>query len=338
MESESSPVFKVARVLWFPMSVNAVALGAACCIAFWLWTWLAAAVLGHAEYRLAMTCAGLFEDSVVQWLMTGVVPERLGLVGDDRYRWIFALQAVGAYGIWAIGGVAIARVTAVRIARDEYITIKEALAFAWSTRFTALLYAPAIGMSMLFLGVAIFGIGLVGQIPYVGWLASTLLLPVVVFFVILVRILAWAGVLSMGMTAGAIAAEKKGTWDSVAKAFNYLFARPLSVLFYVVLLYFFVRIVQGILLDGANLREHAAAWLVPFGPSEVYPKIVTGDLADLTGTERFFAWLHAAVFRLIDALIAGAVLSWVIGAFTSMFLIIRKEVDGTDYTEIVKAP
>ena len=48
--------------------------------------------------------------------------------------------------------------------------------------------------------------------------------------------------------------------------------------------------------------------------------------------------LHAAVFWLMDALIAGAILSWIIGAFTAMFLIFRKEVDGTDYTDIVRTP
>jgi hypothetical protein len=319
------------------MSVNAVALGALCCGAFWILSYLALLAAGHPDPRLARECASLFDDSVVAWLMTGSVPDRHGLVGDDRYRWVFAMQAVGAYAIWAIGGIAIARVMAVRIARDEYITIKEALKFAWSTRFTALLYAPAIGMSMLFLGVAICGIGLVGQIPYVGWLASALLLPVVVFFVILVRILAWAGVLSLGMTAGAIASEKKGTWDSVAKAFNYLFARPLSVLLYLVLLYFFVRIVQGILLDGDHLRQHVGSWLVPFGPSEIYPKIATGTVDELSGVPKLFGYLHGAVLTVIDALIVGAVLSWVVGAFTSMFLIFRKEIDGTEYTDIVKS-
>jgi hypothetical protein len=319
------------------MSVNAVALGALCCVAFWVWSFLAVLAVGHPDHRLAMTCAGLFDDSVVTWLRTGVVPSLPGVAGGD-YRWVFAIQAVGAYAIWAIGGIAIARVMAVRIARDEYITLKEALAFAWSTKFTALLYAPAIAMSMLFLWVAIVGIGLIGQIPYFGWLVSALLLPVVVFFVILVRILAWAGVLSLGMTAGAIAVEKKGTWDSVAKAFNYLFARPLAVLLYVILLYVFVMIVEGILLNGSLLREHVASWLVPFGPSEVYPSIAKGAVQSVSGAQTFFAYLHAAVFKIVDALIAGAVLSWIIGAFTSMFLIFRKEVDGTDYTEIVRPP
>lgn len=317
------------------MSVNAVALGALCCIAFWLWSFIAVAIAGHADYTLAMTCAAKFEDSVRHWLLTGRVPEHFGLVGESRYQLVFALQAIGAYVIWAIGGVAIARIMAVRIARDEYITVKDALSFAWSTRFTALLYAPAIGLSMLFLALAIFGIGLVGQIPWIGWLLSAVLLPVVVFFVILVRILAWAGVVSLGMTAGAIAAEKKGTWDSVAKAFNYLFARPLAVLLYVVLLYVFVRVVQGIF-DGDYLRRHVSGLLLPIWENETYERIARGAYDELSGSRKLFAYLHAVVFKIVDALIAGAILSWIIGAFTSMFLIFRKEVDGTDYTDIVK--
>jgi hypothetical protein len=193
---------------------------------------------------------------------------------------------------------------------------------------------------MLFLCVAVFLIGLVGQVPWIGWILSAVLLPVSVFFVILVRILLWAGVLSFGMTAGAIACERKGTWDSVAKAFNYVFARPLSVLLYVVLLWYFIRIVQGVLLDGASLREHVSTLLAPlWTPPMDYHLIAKGDFAAVSGNPaKVAAFLHAAVYWVIDALISGAILSWIVGAFTAMFLIFRKEVDGTDYTDIVKGP
>lgn len=321
-------MFKVSRVLWFPMSVNAVALGALCCAAFWVWTFAACAILGRADVGVAMSTVESFDDRLAAWLLSGTAPD----------KWMLLLQAVGAYFIWAIGGVAIARVMAVRIARDEYISVREGLAFAWSTKNAALLYAPAILLSMAFLWVTVFGIGLVGQIPWIGGLISAVLLPVTVFFTILVRILAWAGVVSLGMTAGAIACEKRGTWDSVAKAFNYLFARPLAVLLYVALLYVFVQVVQGVLLDGSHLRTHVSKLLVPLWNNPDYEAVARGAFSGLSGMAKVAAFLHAAVYWCIDALIAGAVLSWVIGAFTAMFLIFRKELDGTDYAEIVKSP
>jgi hypothetical protein len=329
LEPENSPVFKVSRVLWFPMSVNAVALGALCCILFWLWSLVSALIFGPRDFELTLGSMGAFCATVRIWLENGsfVTPHPA----------LFASQAVGAYVLWAILGVAIARIMAVRIARDEYITIKEAVGFAWSTRFTALLYAPAIVLSMAFLWIAIFGVGLVGQIPWIGWFLSAVLLPIVIFFTILCRILAWAGVLSLGMTAGAIACEKKGTWDSVAKAFNYLFARPLAVLLYVVLLYFFVEIVQGLLLNGENLRVHVSKLLLPVWDNPTYAQIARGATSELAGFAQVAAWLHSAVFWIVDALIRGAILSWIIGAFTAMFLIFRKEVDGTEYTDIVRA-
>jgi len=330
LEPENSPVFKVSRVLWFPMSVNAVALGALCCIVFWLWTVASVLIVGPREFEVTMSSMTDFIGTIELWL-------RYGDFATPNWK-LFVLQAVGAYLLWATFGIAIARIMAVRIAKDQYITIKEALGFAWSTRFTALLYAPAIMLSMAFLWIAVFGIGLVGHIPYVGWVLSAVLLPVVLFFTILFRILAWAGVLSLGMTAGAIACEKKGTWDSVAKAFNYLFARPLAVLLYVVLLWVFVWIVQGLLLNGDSLRLHVGKLLVGFWPNEKYAMIARGAPAALEGFARIAAWLHSAVFWLVDALIRGAVLSWIIGAFTAMFLIFRKEVDGTEYTDIARTP
>jgi hypothetical protein len=333
LEPENSPIFKVSRVLWFPMSVNAVALGAVCCVLFWLWSAFSSLIVGQTDYEVTMASMTVFVARVWGWLQTG------GLDGlTERESWMFLLQAIGAYVLWSIGGIAIARIMAVRIARDEYITIKEALAFAWSTRFTALLYAPAILLSMAFLFLAIFGVGLVGQIPWLGWLVSAVVLPVVIFFTILVRILAWAGVVSLGMTAGAIACEKKGTWDSVAKAFNYLFARPLQVLLYVALLWVFVRVVQGLLLGEDNLRAHVSRLLMPiWGKDWDYAKIARGATSELDGFAKAAAWLHSAVFWIVDALIRGAILSWIVGAFTAMFLIFRKEIDGTDYSDIVKA-
>jgi hypothetical protein len=104
----------------------------------------------------------------------------------------------------------------------------------------------------------------------------------------------------------------------------------------VILLYFFVQIVQGILLNGDNLRIHVSKLLVPFWSDARYEHIARGDWRILTGFEKVAAFLHSAVFWAVDALIAGAILSWVIGAFTAMFLIFRKEVDGTDYSDIVR--
>jgi hypothetical protein len=330
LEPENSPVFKVSRVLWFPMSVNAVALGALCCIVFWLWTLGSVMIVGPRDLDVTMSSMSAFIGTIKTWLRYGSF--------ETPNRPLFILQAIGAYLLWAFGAVAIARIMAVRIAKDEYITLKEALGFAWSTRFTALLYAPAILLSMAFLWLAIFGVGLIGQIPYAGWILSAILLPIVIFFTILVRILAWAGVLSLGMTAAAIACEKKGTWDSVAKAFNYLFARPLAVLLYVVLLGVFVWIVHGLLLNGESLRVHVANLLLPFWRNETYETIARGATEGLHGPAKAAAWLHSAVFWLVDALIRGAILSWIIGAFTAMFLIFRKEVDGTEYTDIARTP
>jgi hypothetical protein len=330
LDQDNSPVFKVSRVLWFPMSVNAVALGALAYVGFWAWTVLWGMLVGPRDFEASTATLSSFLATIRLWLTDGRF--------ETAHKSLFILQAFGAYALWAILGVAIARIMAVRIARDEYITMKDALAFAWSTRFTALLYAPAIVLSMLFLWLAIFGIGLVGRIPYAGWLISALLLPIVVFFTILVRILAFAGVVSMGMTAGAIACEKKGTWDSVAKAFNYLFARPLAVLLYVVLLAVFIWIVNGLLLNGTFLRDHVSNLLVPFFENATYKEIASGSYATLSGFPKLAAYLHAAVFWVVDALIAGALISWILGAFTAMFLIFRKEVDGTEYTDIVRVP
>ena len=43
---ENTSLFKVFRVLWFPVSVNAMALGAAAVVLFWAGSWLGCLLIG----------------------------------------------------------------------------------------------------------------------------------------------------------------------------------------------------------------------------------------------------------------------------------------------------
>ncbi len=344
MESDANQVFKFSRVLWFPVSVYAIGIGAAAVATFHAWTWIVALLTGAGDLTVAEACVRGFQTSIVRWVLTGAwadvapaVPADAQVALRDHYALVFSLQCVGAYLIWSISSVALARIMAVRIARDQYISLREAFTFAWGTRFTSLLHAPCViaPMAVIWLVVAI--IGLVASVPWIGWIASFLLLPVTFLFTIVFKLIGITGILSLGLTPAAIATERRGTYDAIGKAYNYFFARPFVVIFYLLLLAAFVHIVENIVFDADALRQHVARLVTPPWASATLEKIVRGDGSDLSGFAWLCAKLHSAMYWILNVVVDGAVLSWISGAFTAMFMIFRKDVDGAEYTDVVES-
>ncbi len=343
VESDANQVFKFSRVLWFPMSVYAISIGTTAVLAFQAWTLLCTAIGGVPGLETTDACVRGFDDALVRWLTMGdwghlapVLDGETGAKLAASYRLVFSLQAVGAYLIWSLAAVAMARIMAVRIARDQYLSLRETLAFAWSTRYTALLHAPCVLAPMLFLWGCTFVIGLVGQITWVGWVLNAVLLPLTFLFTIVLRLMGLAGVLSLGLTPAAIATEKSGTYDALGKAYNYIFARPLVVIFYLLLLAAFVYLLNHMVFEPGFLRQHIARVLCPLWSNPTFEQIVKGNAAGLDGVAWFAAWLHRVIYWLLEAVIDGLVLSFLSGALTAMYLIFRRDIDGADYSSVVK--
>ncbi len=72
MSAESTTVFRVFRVLWFPMSLNAVALGALALVLFYGGTWVSASLLANRE--LADEASHAFVPAAVSFLKHGDWP------------------------------------------------------------------------------------------------------------------------------------------------------------------------------------------------------------------------------------------------------------------------
>jgi hypothetical protein len=192
---------------------------------------------------LAVACVGGY--LLLMWL-THLATGDVILGGDPPVLVAFFLgQKVPWHGItyvlvvaisaafWSFFSTAISRIAAMKIAREETLSLKEACTFA-AKKFFPVLSSVAIVAALLFalyfvVNASIFG-GAIGRIPYAGEVLVSLLFPItliVTFFFTFALVL---GLFGFNLGASAIATESSDTWDGISRSWQYLLARPWHVL------------------------------------------------------------------------------------------------------------
>ena len=408
---ENTSLFKVFRVLWFPVSVNAMALGAAAVVLFWAGSWLGCLLIGApsladtATHKFPDACQILVlektwpgyatategegddsrhrhhlvvpdgdeeisaeeraaanqDEAVLQSLFGGWYQDQRAEIdakdlSDEerkearkdlqvtvtenvpRYRLVLGGQLLWFFCLWSTFGVAICRILVLRIARDEYCTLGSAFAFAWRVKLTGMLYPLAVLLPILFLLLCNHFAGMLTWIPWVGWLIGIILLPLTIISSLLAVLIGIAGLVSLGFVPAAIATERKGTYDSLGKAFNYIFARAIPLMLQLVVFFYFLGLVHELLVEQQIVEEVLADSMMPLweGPNSDFQGMVTGQ--DLDGPQGYFALAYGAVIGIYRLLLWGGLISFTLGAFTSLFLILRKDVDGVDYIDVARDP
>ena len=251
-------------------------------------------------------------------------------------------------GVWfllilAVFGGAICRVIALRIARDESTSVMGALNFSL-TNVTSYLAVP------LFLGGAIFFFwccnllaGLVGSIPVAGQILFIVLYPLAILSSLIIVLIAVGGLLGLFMMVAAISTEKNGTLDAISRAFSYIYTRPLQFFFYYFLIFLLAsiivligaRVFPGILLSSIDTGTYPGSAFETGFRSGAAQALY--NLPDLRGLG-FVGGLGASVTWFITTVlmigILGYVVSYILGGSTAIYFALRRDVDGTDDSEV----
>lgn len=161
----------------------------------------------------------------------------------DYTFWHKLVGGVWWIGLWSFATLAIARVAALRISRDEGLSIGEAVRFAFRN-WTSLLFVPLIvggiiGLFALCNALA----GLMLSIPVIGQVLAIVLLPLAALSTLLILLVALGGVFGFPLIGAAAAWEVNGSLDAVSRAFSYVFARPLQYFWSYFLVFLFTGIV-----------------------------------------------------------------------------------------------
>src|SRR2546421_213857 len=158
--------------------------------------------------------------------------------------------------IWSVFGGAIARIAAVHVARDEKISVRQALRFS-TGKALSFIYAPVIPLAILIVIGALLALGgwILLHVPGIG--------PIIIgvlFFLALAAGFVMTLVL-VGTVAGfnlmypTVAVEGSDSFDAISRSFSYVYARPWRMLFYTAiavgygaLTYLFIRFFLSLML------------------------------------------------------------------------------------------
>lgn len=253
-------------------------------------------------------------------------------------------RSIWNLAVWSIFGGAICRIAAVQFARDQQVGIRRALAFS-ASRFIGYFSAPLmplVGVAILW-ALCVLG-GWIGRIP--NGIGDTLLgilwgLELLFgFFMVVVLIGAAFG---WPLMFAAISVEGTDGFEGLSRAYNYIFERPLYVLWQAVVTMFYGSLAIFFVWLAAQVLAELTVWGVSWGlGSEATRALVSGTptLTEAgggaaTGHE---ASLGAHIARgwmcVLGVLIVGFVHSFFWSAATIAYFVLRHSVDANDFDEV----
>ena len=264
-------------------------------------------------------------------------------------HWFFALLfTIWFLLIWSIFGGAIARIAAVHVARDEKISLRQALRFSVA-KFLSFLSAPIIPLLIvLVIGVALAIGGLLFYIPWIGPIVGSILffLALIAGFVATLVLLGTIG--GFNMMYPTVAVEGSDSFDAISRSFSYVFARPWRMLWYTLvaliygaITYLFVRFFIFIVLAVTHgfvtwwLRRTTAARFEQMWPAPDWrslPYLVGYDA--LPWDWSFAGGMTALWVYLVIGLLGAYAISFYFSANTIIYYLMRNEVDATELDDV----
>ncbi|MBI5725318.1 MAG: hypothetical protein HZA50_15275 [Planctomycetes bacterium] len=270
-------------------------------------------------------------------------------------HWVYAaiFLAVGL-GIVAVFGGAVHRIAALHFARDEKISVGQALKFSLG-KFLSFYSAPLIPIAIILLlgGLTVAG-ALLTNIPWVG----EILVGVLFFLALLLGLV--AAFLFIGLVTGfglmypTIAVEGSDSFDAISRSFSYVFAQPWRAGFYAVvslvygtITYLFVRAFAfialasthafakwGVWTGGQTLAEGADKIDVMWAAPSFWSLMPAPTWEAMTFCQKIGAFCIQVYVFVIAGLVLAYLLSFAASSTTSIYCLLRKQVDATDLDDV----
>jgi hypothetical protein len=336
-----------------PFDLRCVTIAALGYLALMLGDWVLAKALNEpSPVAQALAWSGGLLGGVGRGLF-GIAPAMAG--------WKVAVTAAVFFAIWGFFGGALMRACALRLTRDEPMSVRAALAFG-ARNWLTYLNAPVV--VLLFAGFFALCNVAAGSLISVWGLGSSLLVivlfPLALLAGLLVTFSVLGGLVSMPLMWAGISVEQNGALEAVSRTFSYLFARPfrfivgMSLLLVMMAVIVFVgdrfdRTVKQTLragiwraeLDDVVTREpESVTHLVnPYEKSSavVRRKAGIGDIRNMREARWydkvgfFWMWLMLGIFMLG---FKGYAIYVLLGGTVSLYLQLRRAVDGAEESEI----
>lgn len=301
----------------------------------------------HAQYQPLRNFASMV-DGVI-WLLQG-------------HFLFFLVFGLGSLLIWSAAGGAICRIAAVQFARDEKLTMKQALTFAWGRLFGGFFLAPCIPLifaALVMLVVAI--VGLLLRIPVVGDLIGGLLFLPALLGGFLVAALILGLFVGGSLFWPSVATEASDAFDAFSRGLSYPVSKAWKAVWYGVASLVFA----GVCWTAVNLFTYfglaTTRFVLAFGTSPfgfwrrgegvnetskiellwpmAGPNMLHSwpDWSQLMWYEYLSAGLIGVGVLLVIALMWSFLVSLYFSLCTVVYFLLRRDVDGTDLEEVYLA-
>ncbi|MFA5238153.1 MAG: hypothetical protein WC476_00400 [Phycisphaerae bacterium] len=270
-----------------------------------------------------------------------------------KYHYIYSTIFFAiALAVTSIAGGGLCRIAALQFARNEKPGMVEALCFS-SRRFLSFFAIPLTPAGIIiFIGLFIFLLGLIGNIPRVGELImSIFMLPAFIAGALITVILAGT-VAGFNLMFPAVAYDGSDSFDAISRSFNYVYSKPWRMGFYTMvavvygaICYTFVRFFSFLLLWITRWFLQLGIWvnnsnkgvnkLTAIWPEPSFMELRgSPSLATLNWSESLAAFLVYLVVLIVIGLLVSFVISFYFSANTIIYALMRNRVDNTAMDDI----
>jgi hypothetical protein len=244
-------------------------------------------------------------------------------------------------------GGAVCRSVATEFSQEIVYPWPRVLRFAaarWGS-FAAVLLLPALVVGLIALLLAVAGWVGFGGVPVFDVLGALLFGLALVLALVAVLTLVLA-VLAGPMLLPAVACEGTDAIDAVQRAFAYAFAKPLRLIWYLLVAAVIGAVAVAIawtLAEGADrfARAATASWASPSGAAALTGEFPPGATLDTEGSPRELRGTSALAARIVNlwsaalaTLVAAYAASYIFTSGTLIYLFMREVCDGQHHTEL----
>jgi hypothetical protein len=253
---------------------------------------------------------------------------------------------------WALFGGAISRIAAVHVARDEKISVRQAMNFAVG-KLLSFASAPVIPLVIVIvIGLFVSLVALIGNVPFLGPIAigAMFILALLAGFVMTLVLLGTAG--GFNLMYPTIAVEGSDSFDAISRSFSYVYARPWRMLFYTAVAvaygaatYLFVHMFiwltlvlthhfvgMGIFTPADNTRDLLSVmWPNPMTTGRLS---YSADYLALTAGQKIGAFFMNCWVMFLVAFLGAFTISLYFSANTVVYYLMRSEVDSTEMDDV----
>jgi hypothetical protein len=270
-----------------------------------------------------------------------------------RYHLIYCIIfAAITLAVTSIAGGAICRISALQVARGEKPGLTEALRYS-IRRFTSFFTAPLAPITIIaFIGLFVFLLGLLGNIPRVGELLVGIGLPLALIAGVLIAVVVIGTFAGFNLMFPAVAYDGSDCFDAISRSFSYVYARPWRMLLYTLIAlvygsicYIFVRFFAFLSLIFCHWFLRLGLWakngsletnkLEAIWPEPAFMKFLDPSSLVVTNwTEKAAAFLVYLFLLVIIGLVVSFIINFYFSVNTIIYSLLRNKVDNTSLEDI----